>query len=344
MNKRTKILISVFFLTFVSGSFMSQDKPVIISSKVGEQIDSVERIKYGILGGKFFDFKSAVFYRTNDGKYFVKINCAKDTIISIDENTLFSTALRVEYFDDISKGIPPLNPKFLLDSTENNYAVRINNVYPDKLPFASSNRKSKPSDPIVGLGVSFSYMLVDLGPVQNFFNKVENSFKESGWEVGSNNLDFNVSAMYAFNLYIRLFSTLGLDFETGKSTNSDVDLWYSAGYLCYNFDLKKPGWIKPFVSAGIGKYSYYVEKFYNAEVNTNGAYLEKISSGGGRAGYFFKTGFDLGIPTGGRYLPFCLNVFALYSYFPEIRSEDYGYITAVKLGGVRLGAGLRIYL
>ncbi|MBC8484674.1 MAG: hypothetical protein H8D45_01370, partial [Bacteroidetes bacterium] len=150
--------------------------------------------------------------------------------------------------------------------------------------------------------------------------------------------------MYTLNLYIRIYETLGIEIETGKSISPDVEFWYSAGFLRYGFDFEKLPFIRPYVAAGIGKHSYFVEKTYNATVSSSGAYLEKISSAGGKVGYFLKTGFEAWVPTEGGYFPICLSAFTIYSYMPEINSSYYGYTTKVNLGGFRFGAGLRIYL
>lgn len=344
----SKILIFLAFSVYFAGISITQVKPVILSSRVGEDINSAEREKFVIIGG-YKDFKSAVFYRSSDGKYSMKVKYldsekrSRDTIVGLEQNNIFNLALRIEFFEDISEGIYPVNPEFSLDSAEGKYYVRIKNVNRDLLPFVNPKKEQKIFDPQVGFGLNYSYFKVDLSSVKSFFDAAENRFRQEGWPIPNNNLNFDVSQMYALNFYIRVYRTFGIDFETGRSTNSDVDFWYSAGYLCYNLDLKNSP-VKPFAAVGIGKYSYYAENIYNATVDSNGTYLEKISSGGGSVGYFLKTGFEIGAPTGGRYLPVCLNVFALYSFFPDIKSSVYGYETTVKLGGYRLGAGLRFYI
>lgn len=348
MSNKTKIFISLIFAVFLTGLAFSQEKPIIISTKVGEQIDAAERIKFGIIGGSFKDFQSAVFYRTSSRKYTVKIkflnsaNTERDTIIDTDENSVFTTALRVEFFNDLSKNRGPMNPKFSIDSTGDHYFVKISNVYPDKLPFAVTNGKHKNRYSEGGFGVSASRVWIDFSPVKNFFDAAENSFRQSGYTITPTNLNFDSPVMYAFDFYIRIYRTWGIDFEAGKSMGSDIDFWYSGGYISYHLELKKPGGVIPFAAVGAGKYSYYVEGIYNAPLE-GGAYLEKISSGGGAVGLFVKTGIDIGPSTGTYYLPFCFNVFASYSHFPKVKSTDYGYDTKLNLGGIRLGAGLRFY-
>lgn len=328
----------------------SQEKPVILSTKVGEQIDAGEREKYGIINLKFTDFKFGIFYRTPAGKYTLKVSYQdsdrklKDTIINVDEIAVFNSAFRVEFFEPASKGEAPANPRFSIDSAGNSYVVKISNFYPDRLPFDRTDKKTVGQEPTVGFGASLSYFFVDFSPVQKFFEQVENYFRQQGWDIPKNKLNLGGSSMYSFNFYIRVVETMGIDLETGKSMNPDLDVWYSAGYLCYNLNLKKPAGIKPFAAIGLGKYSYYVESYYNATVNANGSYLEKITSSGSSVGFFLKTGCEIGPSSGGKYLPFCFNLFAAYSYFPKIETENYGYKTTVKLGGFRLGAGIRWYI
>ena len=350
MRHALKVSISIIFVFLISGYSMSQDSPVIISKKVGEEINPSESVRYNLFR-KYQDFRSAAFYRTDEGKFYARIiyqtsdKNTKDTIIELSERSLFNTALRIEFYKDISEGIHSKNPKYSLDTLDNKYFVRISNVYEDVLPFVDPNRKFRIPNHSAGLGISFSYISLDLSSVESFFEEAENSFRREGWNIPKNNLNFNVSLMYTFNLYIRIYETLGIEFETGKSISPDVEFWHSAGFLRYGFAFEKLPFIRPYVSAGIGKHSYSVESTYNnARVSTSGAYLEKISSGGGKVGYFLKTGFEAWVPTEGRFVPICLNAFAIYSHIPEINSSYYGYTTKVKLGGFRFGAGLRIYL
>ena len=350
MRHAIKISISILFVFITAGFTMSQDTPIIISKKVGEIVDSQEGEKYELFG-KYQNFKSATFYRTAKGKYYAKIIYqtsdmnTKDTIIELSEKKIFNTALRIEFYKDISEGIHPKNPKFSLDTLDNKYYVRISNVYKDVLPFVEPNRKLRIPNSSTGLGISFSNVSLDMNSVKSFFEEAENSFRREGYDIPNNNLNFNVSTMYTLNLYIRIYETFGIEIETGKSISPDVEFWYSAGFMRYSFDLEQLPGIRPFVSAGIGKHSYYIEATYNkAVVDPSGAYLDRISSGGGKVGYFLKTGFEAWVPTDGGYFPICLNAFAIYSFIPEIESIDNGYTTKVKLGGFRFGAGLRIYL
>ena len=348
MRHTMKISISLLLLFITAEFSISQDKPVILSEKVGDILDSQEGEKYDLFRN-YQNFKSAFFYRSSEGKYYVKIiyqtsdKNTKDTIIELSEKKIFNTALRIEFYKDISEGIYPKNPKFSLDTLDNKYFVKITNVYKDVLSFVDANRKLIPNHSS-GLGISYSYVSLDLRPVESFFEEAENVFRREGWNIPKNNLNFNVSAMYTFNLYFRIYKNFGIEFETGKSISPDVEFWYSAGFLRYRFDLEQLPVIRPFVSAGIGKHSYYVEKTYNATVDPSGAYLEKISSGGGKVGYFLKTGFEAWAPNEVGYFPICLNGFVIYSYIPEIKSTDNGYTTKVKLGGFSFGGGLRIYL
>ena len=327
---------------------MSQDKLVIISKKVGEEINHKESERYNLFR-KYRDLRSIAFYCTAEGKYYARIiyttsdKKAKDTIIKLSEKSIFKAALQVEFYEDIRKGFYPKNPIYSLDTLDNKYYVRISNVYDDVLPFIESKRKLIPN-PSTGFDISFSYVSLDLSPVESFFEDAENSFRREGWNIPKNNLNFNVSAMYTLNLYIRIYKTFGIEIETGKSIGPDVEFWYSAGFLRYSFDIENLPVIRPYVSVGIGKHSYFTEATYNnAIVSSGGAYLEKITSEGGKVGYFLKTGLEAWAPTEGGYFPICLNAFAAYSYIPEIISTDYGYTTKVKLGGFRFGAGLRIY-
>ncbi|MFC2092710.1 hypothetical protein ACFLSV_02305 [Bacteroidota bacterium] len=348
MRHSLKITIAIIFIVLFSEYSLSQDRIVIISEKVGEMMDSNEKESYSLFTN-YKDFKSAVFYRSSEGKYYVRVICetlgniTKDTVIHLGEASVFRAALRVEYYKDIVEGIHPKNPKYSLDTLNNKYYVRISNVYKDVLPFVDPIRKRIPN-PLVGFDISLFYVSPDLSSVESFFKEAENSFRREGWNIPKNNLNFNVSTMYSFNLYIEIYKTLGIEIETGKSIGPDIELWYSVGFLRYGFDIEKLPSIRPYISAGIGKHSYFVEATYNnAIVSSGGAYLERISSEGGKVGYFFKAGSDFWLPTEGGYFPLCLNAFATYSYIPEIVSTYYGYTTKVKLGGFRFGAGLRIY-
>jgi hypothetical protein len=342
------ILFSVLIVLLISGFLTAQDKLVIISEKVGKEINSSESKRYNLFR-KFKDLKSVVFYRNLEGKFTAKITYltsdmnVKDTIIKISKTTLFKAAIRVEFYEDISKGFKPKDPEFSLDTLNNKYYVRISNVYKDVLPFVDPKRKRIPK-PLVGFDISLSYFSPDLGSVESFFEEAENSFRREGWNIPKNNLNFKVSKMYSFNFYVRIYKTLGIEIETGKSIGPDIELWYSAGFLRYGCDIEKLPGIRPYVSAGIGKHSYFVEATYNnAIVSSGGAYLERISSEGGKVGYFLKTGFEAWAPTEFGYFPICLNAFVAYSHIPEIVSTDYGYTTKVNLGGFRFGAGLRVY-
>ena len=72
MINNLKFLIFILPVFIVTGSITAQNKTIILSEKVGEEISAGERDKYNLFQG-FENFKSAVYYLGEDGKFFVKI-------------------------------------------------------------------------------------------------------------------------------------------------------------------------------------------------------------------------------------------------------------------------------
>jgi hypothetical protein len=345
INKKSLILI---FLILPGLSSNSQDKPVVISNKVGAEIDVKENEKFNLFP-LWENFNSAVFYKTNDSGYYVKIKrtedgkSLKDTIVDLSERNIFNFAYRIEYADELSQGYMPPEGKYTLDTANNMFKVTISGTYRDLFPFVKPGKKLPLLDPFFGFGISYSYAFVDLSPVASFFRNVEGYFQKQGYNVPSNNTDFNTHHMYMFNCNFRLFKTLSLEVEAGKSPG-DIDLWYAGMYFNYIHKFKNLRWFRPQIAAGLASYSYYTEHKYGTIIDPeNGGVLDKIVCRGGGRGFILKMGLDIGIETG-QTIPIALNVSLSRSFFPEITNSMYGYMTRVNFSSFRFSTGMRIYI
>ncbi|MGA2668952.1 MAG: hypothetical protein ABSF32_08545 [Ignavibacteria bacterium] len=345
INKSSLILLLLILSIHITNS---QDKTVIISNKVGAEIDKKENEQYNLFT-YLENFYSAVFYRTDKDKYYMKVRTiddnksVKDTIINLSERNIFNFAYRVENAHDINRGYMPPEGKYTLDTMNNMLKVTISGIYPDLFPFVKPGKKLPLVDPSFGFGISYSYAFVDLSPVASFFRNVENYYQQQGYGVPSNNLNFSSHHMYLFYFDVALYKTLNIEIEAGKSPG-DVDLWYAGMYLGYTQKFKNLRWLRPQIAAGYGGFSYHTEYSYGTIVDPQyGGVLDKIISGGGSTGFMIKAGLDIAV-TSEQTSPIAFNISVSRSFFPDISNNTYGYMTKVNLSSYRFSAGLRIYL
>lgn len=338
--------ILLLFILFAHTS-SSQDKPVILSNKLGAEIDIKENEEYKLFT-YIENFNSAVFYKTNDGKYYAKVRTVddnktvKDTIINFSEKNIYNIAYRIEHAKDVSNGYMPPEGKYTLDTVNNTLKVTFGGKYSDLFPFVKPGKKLPLSDPSFGCGLSYSYVFVDLSPVASYFKNVENYFQQQGYGVPSNNLNFSPHHMYLFYCGIPLYRTLDIEIEAGKSPG-DVDFWYAGMYLGYTHKFKNLRWFRPQIAVGWGGYSYSTEYSYGVIVDPeHSGTLDKITSEGGSTGFIIKAGVDFALVTA-QTTPMALNISLSRTFFPEITNSDYGYETKLNFSSFRLSAGFRIY-
>lgn len=106
-----------------------------------------------------------------------------------------------------------------------------------ELPFAGDANKYFLDDfPDWGVGFGYSAYFADLSGITSVLTKVENRYRNLGYDILSNSLNTHVSPLRLIDLKIRFSSSFGALCEAGKAIGSDNVLleWFSASLL-YRF-------------------------------------------------------------------------------------------------------------
>src|SRR5208283_167964 len=276
---------SLLFLVCVSFAYsvvFAQDsaKVIILSPRIGVVLDRQERNYFQIFM-RVNDFESAVFFQSADKQCFAKISLRpklappKDTIIFYPVGFLLNISEKIDHYEDLLEGKYRMGaqPSFVasqLDTTAARFLVQSPMASPldtssarslvqaarwrdEKLPFADDANKYFFDDfPDWGFGFGYSAYFVDLSGIAPALTKIEEGYRNLGYDIQSNDLNTHVSPLRLLDLKIRFSSSLAALFEAGKTVGSDnVSLeWFSASLL-YRFQTFKEARIFPFVGAGV---------------------------------------------------------------------------------------------
>jgi hypothetical protein len=326
---------SLLFLACVSFaySFVSaQDsaKVIVLSPRIGVVLDRQKRDYFQILM-RVDDFESAVFYQSADKRCFAKISLRpklappKDTTIYYPVGFMINISEKIDHFEDLQEGKYHMGaqPSFLasqldtagarflvqsalasqLDTSSALSLVSSGRWRDEELPFAGDAKKYFFDDfPDWGVGLGYSAYFANLSGITSALTKVENRYRNLGYEIQSNSLNTHVSPLRLLDLKIRFSSSFGALCEAGKALGSDNVLmeWFSASFL-YRFQTFKEARLFPFVGAGITVVYLSADQSYDNRISpvdtlnqytTQYTQLESISVSASEAGLSITAGAD----------------------------------------------------
>jgi hypothetical protein len=350
-----------FFLFLACAGFaysivFAQDsaKVIILSPRIGGVLNRQERDYFQILM-RVDDFENAVFYQSADKKCFAKISLRpelalpKDTIIFYPVGFMINISEKIDHYEDLREGKYHMGakPSFVasqLDTTGARFLVQGVMASPldssgalsavpaapwrdAELPFAGDAKKYFLDDfPDWGVGFGYSAYFADLSGITSALTKVENRYRNLGYDILSNSLNTDVSPLRLLDLKIRFSSSLAALFEAGKATGSDNVLmeWFSASLL-YRFQTFKEARIFPFVGAGVTVVYVSAEQDYGnriSPVDTLDQYttqynqLASISVSASETGMSITAGADLDYQN-----VFSVTPYVTLSAFPTMETQ-----------------------
>ena len=329
-------LRSLLFLACVSFAYsvvFAQDsaKVIILSPRIGVVLNRQERDYFQILM-RVNDFENAVFYQSADKRCFAKISLRqklappKDTTIFYPVGFLINISEKIDHFEDLQEGkyhmgAQPAFSASQLDTAEARFFVHGALAFPldtlnarslmpavrwrdEELPFAGNAEKYFLDDfPDWGFGFGYSAYFADLSGITMALTKVEDRYRNLGYDIVTNSLNTKVSPLRLLDLKIRFSSSFAALCEVGKTVGSDNVLmeWFSASFL-YRFQTLKETRIFPFVGAGVTVVYLSAEQYYGnriSPVDTLDQYttqynqLQSISVSASATGVHITAGADL---------------------------------------------------
>ena len=303
------------------------DKVVILSPRVGNEIDLGERDRFGLFS-HLKGFVSAVFFQTPDTVYYVRISISgkqgttEDTCIEFTERAMLMMAERIEHYEGLVDGSYMMNQSPVAVHVEGGTEITRRAAASDSgksigrlsdiLPFATA-----PSDFSMdsdwGFAVSLSTYSPDFGSVESALRAIEDAFRAQGFLITRRSPDFTLSPLLWYSMRFRLKNDMTLFLETGRSTSTVVFKAVSI-FLLYYIDHERDRQFKPFVGAGVGRYYVRAGAIYgNHLVGYN--YLDEIVIEGASYGVKFLGGYELNIAPQAS-----LSAHAEYLYVPTIRT------------------------
>jgi hypothetical protein len=288
------ILCVGIFTSLVSAQ--DSARVIILSPRIGAVLNRQERDYFQILM-RVNDFESAVFYQLPDKRCFAKISLrpklapAKDTTIFYPIGFILNISEKIDHYESMLDGKYQMGdqPSFSasqLDTAGARFVVQgalaspldttgALSVMPDarwmvqELPFAGDADKFFFDDfPDWGFGLGYSAYIADLSGITSALTKVENRYRNLGYDIQTNSLNTQVSPLRLFDLKIRLSSSLAVLCEAGKSLGSDnLQMeWFSTSLL-YRFQTFKAERFFPFVGAGVAVVYISGEQSYGNRIS-----------------------------------------------------------------------------
>ena len=369
MKQDFKLVLKVSFLVLallvLSAPLYSQVsyKTLVISAKVGEVIDKSENEDYQLF---YFgdDFSSARFLLGSDGKYYIRINMidsSKSRTLMINENELIKYADKVELSNAIENGAyKPGFSEISVDSTAGKLHLRLKNPYYldyyTKLPFAKNYEPSKKFRPIFGFGLGIKFLNMDLSEIKGIYDYVEQSVRDKGFTIPSNELDGGPNKFIAANFYLRIYDSFGLSMEAGKGVGSEWSTYFTSVQLKYHFGFKKIDWLKLYAGAGFSKAGFKYDQHYGVPVtSTNSGYywrLDNIFTESYSKAYTLSVGTDMGSFDYKKKVYTTFFVDLSYSFFNEkeytvsevLEGNTWSKSGKTNIGSFIISSGVKIYL
>ena len=370
------ILVSVGF-AYSLVSAQDSAKAIILSPRIGAVLNRQERDYFQILM-RVDDFESAVFYQSADKRCFAKISLRpklghpKDTTIFYPVGFLINISEKIDHYEDLQEGkyhmgTQPSFVSFQLDTTSARFFVNGALAFPldtssalslglaggwrdEKLPFADNANKYFLDDfPDWGVGFGYSAYFADLSGITSALTRVENRYRNLGYDILSNSLNTHVSPLRLIDLKIRFSSSFGALCEAGKAIGSDNVLmeWFSASLL-YRFQTFKETRLFPFVGAGITVVYLSADQNYDNRISpvdtlnqytTQYTQLESVSVSASEAGLSITAGADWDYQN-----TLSISPYVTLSAFPTMEAQlSDGTLVDLHLSSIVLGIRGTIY-
>ncbi len=332
-------------LLFLVMPVAAQDsvKTIILSPRVGTEIDSDERKQFGLFR-HFQEFVRAVFYALNHDTYYCVVTyrsggSEKDSVISYGTRALHALAEKINHYEALVAGTYTMGQDPATIQVYGGGSIpyagqlkptdRSRSGFDDLLPYARSRISETPfrslvEFPIMSLGLSFSTYYPDLSGINDAFNTIENRYRTSQYQISHVNPDLNTSSLFWLSLVVHLSNASSILLETVNQKNFKV---LSAGYLYRfaTFDEIFSG----LVGGGIGRYYFFGTVLYHQPINNAYYYLDEIRYSGGAIGFTIQLGFEVGHVDNVRVSVFIKNI----SIPPVETTLQEGVTATVRLGG-----------
>lgn len=315
-----KTLTLFVFLFFLPGFINAQDsvRVIILSDKVGEEIDKQERTSYHLFE-RFRTFEKAVFFQDSDSFYFCKLtysdkNRMKDTIIAYSYKLIRNIAMRIEYFNELTSGVtiddalnrvkltpgqimvvkkqkPQSGIKSEYDTLKKSTPVQVRKVEEPEsirtkglLPIRKSDYVDK--DLIRNkfrIGASFGILIngCKYEGLSALYNEIEEKVPEPEYEIKKTDIHLKTPAMLKLGIDFLINEWLFAEINSAFTFRDDPkNVKYNSASvnLAYVFSLTK--FMHTYIGAGYQAAVFSYKHDYYQKVASNGLQLEYIQMQG----------------------------------------------------------------
>jgi hypothetical protein len=298
--------ISLLTITIAVGSSQrarAQDsvQVVILSEKVGQEIDARER-EYYHLFSQIEGFHSARIIRTPDGTFEVRFLCAgadgkiSSRILQYEGATLLNMAEKIDHFEELKSGdyIMGSRPaKLRVITAQSSVPEEITVKFAEPAQAVVRAMALLPnvtSDPPVDLqkyprfrcGAGIYGYTPNADAVSTLLGSVEQAARSQGYPVGSRKIFLDISSLYAFTLGVDITRDISVELEAGRTGgDGDFSLKTVSFSVVYCVNSLNFVFLRPFLGVGISKYDFAAghEYLYGATkpADSTGGYWEFTS-------------------------------------------------------------------
>ncbi len=365
------VLVSAVLLLGSAGPLRSQDslRVVILSERVGPEIDAAKREKY-LIFSNIEGFRRAIVFQRSDGKFLVRFDIvgrggsSNQTVVEYSSKTLLMLAEKINHFEEIVAGeyVWGSDRATLKVGGERSIAWKdLPGEYPsaapplpatsDLLPFWANERPAESeSFPQLSFRTGISTTPGDIGGIAELITDIENHYRQQGYSVARMQEDLNFDPSLWFSLALDFSHLLGVTVETAKTLGGDLDMKSVGVSLVCRPPIHALAHLRPFVGAGLISSTFSVAKEYTysdriSPVDTTGGYMRLtrigVQGSSRKSGGMLTMGLelrDLDLTS------FALQIFAKYIFIPSISvSSTSGGARDIRLGGFLLGGNLILY-
>ncbi len=336
-NKKLAVLvICMVCLTAISTS-QSSDRVIIVSPRVGTEIDQQERLYY-YLFQSFDKFQQGVFYVTPDDSFYVRIRLQtakgeQDTVIQYSKNALMRFAEKIDHIEEIIAGTYKMgstSPKIIVADGEQfvrdtvqyySFPMPVNKILSDQLPFDDQSHFEE-EFPKWSFGIGYSTYDPDFSELRDAFIVVANRYKSK--VIGNQFFSpqkpaLNFSPLFWYTLSLRLSQEISLSAEVSQMKEGEDNFsayLLSLFYYPPSLDMEP---LHPFLGIGYGRTYFSTTVPYGVVIDTISKYqvatFDKISSSAGEYGYLLTSGCDVDISS-----HYNIQLSLCYLIVPEIKT------------------------